>query len=76
MIVQVPKERRYNFSMPDQTEALPGHFTAIVDHIRRYQAYKQQVQAVHQSSTGCSCSCCVTPALTTRSESSAKTARS
>ncbi|KAM3726843.1 Glycerophosphocholine cholinephosphodiesterase ENPP6 [Dirofilaria immitis] len=42
MIVQVPQERKYNASVPGQTDALMNYFPEIVERIAKYQPYKQQ----------------------------------
>lgn len=41
--MQVPRERRYNASAPEQTDALATYFPEIVERIVKYQSYKQQV---------------------------------
>lgn len=43
MIVQVPQERKYNASLPGQTDALMSCFPEIIEKIAKYQSYKQQV---------------------------------
>ncbi|MFH4979867.1 hypothetical protein AB6A40_006576 [Gnathostoma spinigerum] len=42
MIVQVPIERQFNDSLPEQSEELPNYFPAIIERIKKYQSYKQQ----------------------------------
>lgn len=39
----VPKKRRYNASLPEQTDALMSYFPEIIEQITKYQWYKQQV---------------------------------
>ncbi|VDM95893.1 unnamed protein product [Thelazia callipaeda] len=43
MIVQVPPERRYNLSTPEQTDALATYFPEIIQQISKYQFYRQQL---------------------------------
>lgn len=46
MIVQVPEDRRYNASEPEQSEALPAYFSGMIERILKYQSYKQQVSFI------------------------------
>lgn len=43
MIVHVPQERKYNASVPEQTDAFMSYFPEIIEQIAKYQSYKQQV---------------------------------